>query len=215
MRRARNKNMTSFQMVRIAMCGAGILFTASAQQHELGLTMGGILSQQRGALPAKLDLGSGLALQANYGYRVLQGRSAALYVETHFLANGLRAIRSANLSATRDVATIFVAPGLRIKFLPGRAFSPYVAAGGGYALYEQSLTTLAGRPNSAPRFTNRGVFDFGGGVDTRLWRFIGLRAEIRDFYSGNPSFNAVLPTSGQHNVVASGGFVLRFGQHQR
>ena len=108
--------MSPFQVIRIAVCGAGLLSTASAQQHELGLTLGGILSQQRVAPLAKLDLGSGLALQANYGYRLLQRRSAALYLETHFLANGLRDIRSANSRATRDVATIFVTPGLRIKF---------------------------------------------------------------------------------------------------
>ena len=207
--------MNSFQVLRIAVCGAGLLCTASAQQHELGLTLGGILSQQRAAPLAKIDLGSGLALQANYGYRVLQRRSAALYLETHFLANGLRDIRSANSRATRDVATIFVTPGLRIKFLPNRPISPYVAAGGGYALYEQSLSTIGGLANSAPRFTHRGAFDFGGGVDARLWRFVSVRAEIRDFYTGNPSFNAALSNSGQHNVVAGGGFVLRFGRHEK
>ena len=207
--------MNPLQVIRVAACGAGSLSTANLQQHELGLTLGGILSQQRVAPPAKLDLDSGLALQANYGYRILQRRSGALYLETHFLANGLRDIRSGNSSATRDVATIFVTPGLRLKFLPGRAIAPYVAAGGGYALYEQSLVTIGGSPNSAPRFTHRGAFDFGGGVDARLWRFVGLRAEVRDFYTGNPSFNASLSIRGQHNVVAGGSFVLRFGQHEK
>jgi hypothetical protein len=31
------------------------------------------------------------------------------------------------------------------------------------------------------RFLNRGVFEFGGGIDFRLIRFVGLRAEVRDF----------------------------------
>ncbi len=36
-------------------------------------------------------------------------------------------------------------------------------------------------------------------------------SEIRDFYTGNPNLKARLAASGQHNVVAGGGFVLRFG----
>jgi len=42
-------------------------------------------------------------------------------------------------------------------------------------VYEQSLLTLGGAPNPASRLVHRGAFDFGGGVDTKLWRWIGLR----------------------------------------
>ncbi len=199
------------RLLRSAIFGAVLLSTAGAQQQELGLTLGGIVSQQRSTPQGKLDLGSGLALQANYGYRLLRSEKLALYVETHFLANGLRDIRSVNVNATRDVATLFVTPGLRIKFFPGKAISPFAAAGGGYALYEQSTATIDGRPNPASRFTHRGAFDFGGGIDAPLWRFVGLRAEVRDFYTGNPSFNQIVSGNGQHNVVAGGGLVLRFG----
>ncbi len=189
------------QMVRLAVFGAVLLSTAKAQRQELGLTLGGLLSQQRSANQGRLDLGSGLALQANYGYRLLRGERVAVYLETHFLANGLRDIRSVNTNVTRDVATIFVTPGLRVKFFPTRTISPFAAVGGGYALYEQSTATIRGGPNPAPRFTHRGAFDFGGGVDAPLWRFIGLRAEIRDFYTGNPSFNGSERESDRTPVV--------------
>ncbi|MDQ6666147.1 MAG: hypothetical protein M3Z23_17340 [Acidobacteriota bacterium] len=139
---------------------------------------------------------------------------AALYAETHFLANGLRDIGAGNSNASRDVATILVTLGLRLKFFPRRAISPYAAVGGGYALYEQSRMTIGGAPNPAPRFTHRGALDFSGGVDAPLWRFVGLRAEVRDFYTGNPSFNEPVISSGQHNVVAGGGIVLRFGRRE-
>src|SRR5215469_9458314 len=79
--------------------------------------------------------------------------------------------------------------------------SPYFAIGSGWADYEQSTTTLEGRPNAAPRTVNHGVFDYGGGVDFKFWRFVGLRAEIRDFYTGSPSYNAPALSGGQHNVV--------------
>jgi hypothetical protein len=65
-------------------------------------------------------------------------------------------------------------------------------------------------PNSASRSINRGAFDFGGGADFRFWRFVGLRAEIRDFYSGTPLYNTSAISGGQHNIVVGGGLVLRF-----
>lgn len=42
-----------------------------------------------------------------------------------------------------------------------KRLSPYVVAGGGYALYEQSYFRQDGASNPAPRFTHRGTFMFG------------------------------------------------------
>ncbi len=179
-------------------------------KHEIGLTLGGLLSSERNGGPTHLDLGSGIAFQANYGYRLWNSDKAALYGEVHLLANPLRDIRSSDPSLTRNVATLFVTPGIRLKFFPTKAIAPYLAVGGGLADYEQSTTTLAGAPNPAPRTVNHGVFDFGGGVDLKFWKFIGLRAEIRDFYAGGPAYNTLSIRGGQHNVVLGGGFVLKF-----
>ena len=85
--------------------------------------------------------------------------------------------------------------------------SPYIAAGGGYALYENSTTRLDGRPNEAPRTNSTGAFQFGGGVDVRLWRWLGLRFEARDFITGRPAYNVAVPGR-QHNIVIGGGFVI-------
>ena len=193
-----------------------ILFLVSqpafAQNHEIGLTLGGLFPQARGEVPNAVHLGGGTALQANYGYRFLGGQAAALYGEVHFLANAQRQITSANRAAGRDVATIYVTPGIRVKFASGRALSPYVVVGGGYAVYEQSLLTLGGAPNPASRLVHRGAVDFGGGADTKLWRWIGLRGEIRDFYSGTPAYNLLSLGGRQHNVVAGGGFVVKWGE---
>jgi hypothetical protein len=82
----------------------------------------------------------------------------------------------------------------------------------GYAVYEQGVLQIDGRPNPAPRDIHRGAFDFGAGVDTSLWRWIGLRGEVRDFYTGSPAYNLPGLGGGQHNVVAGGGFVLKWGE---
>ena len=181
-----------------------------APKHEIGLTLGGLLGAQRNGGTTRLDLGSGVALQANYGYRFLGNDTAALYGEVHFLASALREVSSTDRTLTRDAATIFLTPGLRVKFFPNRSVAPYLAVGAGWAVYEQSTTTLNGSPNPASRLVNHAALDYGGGVDVKFWRFVGLRGEIRDFYAGGPSYNTTAIRGGQHNVVAGGGLVLKF-----
>lgn len=178
-------------------------------QHELGLTLGRISGPTRTSPAGALNLDSGIALQANYGYGFWSNRRVSLSAEVHFLANGQREVRSVNPAATRDVATLYVTPGVRVKFAPVSRLSPWVSGGAGYALYEQSFFRIDGVANAAPRFTHRGAIVFGGGVDFPLWHWIGGRAEIHNFYSGNPSLNAVLRSGGQHNVVIGGGILLR------
>lgn len=77
------------------------------------------------------------------------------------------------------------------------------------ALYQQSAQLSNGR-NTSSKFLNRGAFDFGGGLDYRLFRFLGLRGEVRDFFSGSPNLNVALFSSTQHNIVPSGGIVVNF-----
>jgi hypothetical protein len=101
------------------------------------------------------------------------------------------------------VASLYALPGVRVKFRPAAAWSPFLAAGAGYALYEQSTRRIDGQPNPAPRFIHRGALDFGGGLDFKVWRFAGGRIEVRDFYSGNPGFNAPV-NGGQHSLVNFG-----------
>ena len=195
----------------LALSVSGLAFSEEVPpRQEVGLTLGGLFSNERSGGATRLDLGSGVALQANYGYRIFGNEKAAFYAEVHLLANPLRDVSSSSQTLTRNVASLFVTPGIRVKFFPMRGVAPYFAVGGGWADYEQSTTTLAGSPNPAPRTVNHGAFDYGGGVDIKFWRFVGLRGEIRDFYTGSPSYNAPTISGGQHNVVAGGGLVLKF-----
>lgn len=184
--------------------------TAGAQRHELGLTMGRIHGPSRG----NVEFDSGIALQADYGYRFLLRRQFAVSGIFHFAANGQREVRSANTAATRDVATAYFVPGVRVKFAPVGRLSPWITGGAGYALYEQSFFRIDGASNPAPRFTHRGALMFGGGADFPLWRWVGGRVEIRDFYTGSPSLNVPLQGPGQHNLVIGGGFALAFGARE-
>jgi opacity protein-like surface antigen len=195
------RRLTLFSLVLLLPAGA------LAERHELGLMLGGLAGRDLGSGPR---LSPGTALQANYGYRLAGGGVAALYGEVHLLANPQRTVDSGGPLATRDVATLYVTPGIRVKFAPGSPIAPYIAAGGGYALYEHSTLRGDGRPNDAPRTITRGALDFGGGVDVRLWRWLSLRGEVRDFFTGRPAYNLRLE-GGQHNVVAGGGIVIQWG----
>jgi hypothetical protein len=114
----------------------------------------------------------------NYGHRIVGAKVTALYGEVEFVAIPNRPVTAANATVPQNYASLYLAPGVRLKFFPNSRLSPWAAA--------------------------------GGGLDYRLFRFIGLRGEVRDFFSGNPNLNTALSSSTQHNVVASGGIILRF-----
>lgn len=183
-----------------------------AQKQDLTFSLGGIATQTRtfvSPTAGQVNISADKTFGANYGYRLLGSILVGLYGEIEFAAIPNRSVTSANAVVAQNYASLYVAPGFRVKFFPGARLSPWGAVGGGYASYEQSATLSNGQ-TTTNRFLNRGVFDFGGGLDYRLFRFIGLRAEVRDFYSGNPNLNVRPNSSGQHNVVSSGGIIFRF-----
>jgi hypothetical protein len=181
----------------------------ATHKNELAFGLGGIPALSRSDSPS-VDAGSGVAFQVNYGRRVLSGKKAALFGEVNFVASPLREISTSVVSATHDFASLYITPGIRVKFLPGSRLSPYVAVGGGYADYEQSNKRLDGGANQAPRELARGVFDFGAGFDVKVWRFLALRGEARDFYSGSPGYNLASVSGGQRNVIATGAIVFQW-----
>ncbi len=180
---------------------------AWAQKHELAFTLGSTANDLKTAVNVRTT--SGKALQVNYGYRLWGNSAVALSGEVHFLANPLRQVSGASF-LTRDFASLYITPGLRLKLNPNGRIQPYAAIGGGYALYEQSTSTVAGAANPAPRHLTRGAFQYGGGVDIRVLKWFAVRGEVRNFYTGSPALNLSSLRGGQHNVVASGGLVFRF-----
>jgi len=181
-----------------------------AQKQDVTLSLGGVFSQSRSFQgTGTAQSSSDFDLEANYGYRFVRANIAALYGEIEFVALPNRSVTSATAIVPKNYASLYVAPGLRLKFAPAARISPWVAIGGGYALYQQSAQFSNGL-NTTNKFLNRGLFDFGGGVDYTLFRFLGLRAEVRDLVSGNPNLNVALSSSTQHNLINSGGIIVRF-----
>jgi hypothetical protein len=185
---------------------------ALAQSNDITLSLGGTPSQSRGfrsPTAGTAQTSADISLGANYGHRFLDAEVAALYGEIEFVALPNRSLAATTAIVPQNYASLYVTPGVRLKVLPSARLSPWVAVGGGYALYEQSAKLSNGQ-NTTNKFLSRGVFDFGGGLDYKAFRLLGLRGEVRDFLSGNPNPNVALSSSTQHNVVASGGISVRF-----
>ena len=186
--------------------------TEQLQSQDLTFSLGGISGQTRtlrGSPAGTAQIAVDRTLGINYGHYLVGTRIAAVYGEIAFVAIPNRGVTSATAVVAQNYASLYVTPGVRLKLFPRRRFSPWGAIGGGYALYQES-NQLSNGQNTTNKFLNRGVFDYGGGVDYRLFRLIGLRGEVRDFLSGNPNLNAAPTSTNQHNVVASGGIVLHF-----
>jgi hypothetical protein len=179
--------------------------------QELTFSLGGTPGQTRSFLGSAgtAQVSADRSFGINYGHRFLEAKIAALYGEVEFVAIPNRALTAASATVPQNYASLYLTPGLRLKFFPGSRLSPWGAIGGGYGLYQQSAQLSNGQ-STTNKFLNRGVFEYGGGLDYRLFRFIGLRGEVRDFFSGNPDLNVALSSGSQHNVVASGGIILRF-----
>jgi len=90
----------------------------AAPKNELAFGLGGIPSTPRNTIRDRLDLGPSTALQVNYGRRFGSGKHVAVYGEINFLASPLRGVSSNLASATRDVASLYFTPGIRVKIFP-------------------------------------------------------------------------------------------------
>ncbi|HEV8485775.1 MAG TPA: hypothetical protein VGV87_19685 [Blastocatellia bacterium] len=186
---------------------------ASAQKHEGAFLAGGLKTGEHGFVlprPGFIRTGAGLTYQLNYSSRFFDGKAALLYFEFPLVVTPTRDLNASNVALPSSYSSLFFTPGIKLKLLPGLKWSPYAFAGVGVARLTASDTQTDGLPNIADRTKIRGAYDFGGGVDVKVFPHLSLRGEVRDFYSGTPSLNVTQLKSWQHNYMVSAGLVVRF-----
>jgi hypothetical protein len=149
----------------------------------------------------------------DYARRLSSGNTA-LRLEFPFAAAPSQKVESAQLNTITSLATLFVTPSLRGRLVSHAPASPWLSSGFGYGLHEGSRVLQNGVINREIH-RNVATAQVGGGIDVRtrlrLLFPIGLRGEVRDFYTlGKPSFGVPVQRSEQHNVVVSGGLVIHF-----
>jgi opacity protein-like surface antigen len=163
-----------------------LLALTFAQSQDLTLSLGRINSG---------ETSSGNFLAANYAHRLYKGLSGQI----DFLASPNQKFSKANPLGSRDVASLYVMPGLRVSFKPEARLSPFVQGGAGLAVFEQSALLQNGAPFPGNRSTNHFGGMFGGGVDLKVYRFAGLRFEAKDYVSQ------------RHNIALGVGLHFRWG----
>jgi opacity protein-like surface antigen len=188
-------------------CAVGVGPAAAQTRYDVGLLLGATRTTDEGAV---LVFDRATTYQATFAWRLWEGSRAAVSIEVPFLASPAFIVATPGASLPKEYASLYLTPGVRVTVHPSGPVSVFGSAGGGYARYSESKERANGSPNPDQRDTNTGAVQFGGGVDVRALRWLAFRGEVRDVYTGARNFSITTPHNGVHNVVISGGFVLRF-----
>jgi hypothetical protein len=187
--------------------GVGRVETAAQSRFDVGLLLGSTTAADEGTV---LQFDRGTTYQATLAWRVWRTDAAQLSIEVPFIASPAFTVVPPRASVPLEYASLYLTPGIRVTVLPRAQVSFFGAIGGGYARYSESRLKADRSPNPDQRDTNAGALQFGGGVDVRAFGWLGFRGELRDVYTGAPNFSLATPGPGVHNVIGSGGLVVRF-----
>ena len=152
-------------------------------------------------------------LEGTFGVRLFDAKLASLHLELPVVGIPsqpltLKVLSVVSTSPFDHLSSVYVTPAIKVKLLPGAAFSPWGSVGGGVAHFSSDFGSS----------TNKGALQFGGGVDIKTnIPLLGFRAEVRDFVTGDPHFGmvSIVPLTTEsglhrHNLLVGGGVVLRF-----
>jgi hypothetical protein len=199
-----------------------------AQRNELSLQFGGTLTQRRTILLSGRNLqipgveslteDNGYAGGIVYRVRFARLGPAALMAELPIFvvqATNTDLIPLIAQPVFGDTSGVsgFITPGAVLRFGPDSILSPYGFFGAGYArvVEAQLISTDPVRGD----FVDKGTWaiNYGGGADLRLARFLAIRGELRNFYTGSTSSAAFLPateTRQRNTLLLTGGLVFHF-----
>lgn len=166
-------------------------------------------------LSSTMKASTAFTFEASYARRLVGAGPVALFVELPMMGtpgHNVATVVSNPLIGTFNGSTsstlFFFTPSARVRFFSSAAISPWISAGGGWARLTQGSQNV-----------NGGAVQFGGGADFRTGvPHLGIRAELRDFWSGNSAaipvsvagLTSVVSPDHQHHLFAGGGVVLRF-----
>lgn len=187
--------------------GSGAVDAGAQTRFNVGLLLGSTRATDEGTV---LQFDRGTTYQATFAWRVWRNDPLNLSIEVPFIASPAFTVGARGPALPLEYASLYLTPGIRITFLPNAPVSFFGAFGGGYARYSESKLKADRSPNPNQRDTNTGAVQFGGGIDVRGFGWLGFRGELRDVRTGVRNFS--IPTPGQqvHNVIGSGGLVVRF-----
>jgi hypothetical protein len=180
---------------------------AGDTRFDVGLLLGSTRATDEGTV---LTFDRATTYQATFAWDVWRGSAAKVSVEVPFIASPAFTVLNPGASLPLEYASLYLTPAARLTLAPSAPVSVWGSIGGGYARYSESKLRQDRGPNPAQRDTNAGALEFGAGVDVRGFGWLGFRGEVRDIYTGARNFSLATPAPRVHNIVASGGLVVRF-----
>jgi hypothetical protein len=181
--------------------------SAFAQRNELAGLVGGLVP-----LGDEFHVSNGTTIEGAFAHRLGKIPLLALYAEVPVTGGVNLSASDPATALTTGYSSLYITPGLKIKIAPGLPISPYLAAGAGYARFHG---TQSGQEETDSKF----AWDWGAGLDWKVFPHISIRGELREFRSDSVDFfpcssgvgctAAVTPVPG-HNLVGMVGLVLRF-----
>ena len=212
--------MSGRQLCMGIMVAAMLAAAAVAQdgKNELGGAIGRTLISDQGIKGATffdpvIHSGGGVSFDVEYGRRLyvapvfsIAGEMIVMYNPDEDVNGGA----TGNAVVPPDYKQLFITPGARLNLFPTTAVSPWVSGGVGFGHFSQANTLVYGGTNPGKSTTSATV-EGGVGLDVRVWKSLTMRAEARDFYSGEPDF-PLAPTgkTRQHNFFVGLGAFWRF-----
>jgi hypothetical protein len=208
-------------VLAVTMCILGASAAAQDEVNQLTGMIGrtfisdqGLKNPSAPILNPFIRSGKGITFGINYSRRLWGTAVYSISGEVPAAFNLDEDLNSGYNYVPTDYKQIFVTPSVRVNLFPATAVSPWVSFGGGFGHFSEGKTLIYGGKNPGGSSTT-GVMQGGLGLDVnpfqhRFSRF-GFRGEVRDFWSGTPSFPlAVTGKTRQHNFFVSGGVIWHF-----
>jgi hypothetical protein len=180
---------------------------AEDKRFDVGLLLGSTRTTDEGNI---LTFDRGKTYQVTFAWGLWRGDLVELVIEIPFIASPAFTVLTPNPSLPLEYASLYLTPAARVVLWHRAPVSVFGSLGGGYARYSESKLRENKGPNPTQLDTNTGALAYGGGVDIRGFGWLGFRGEVRDIYTGPRRFSIPTPGPNVHNIVASGGLVIRF-----
>jgi hypothetical protein len=194
-------------LVALVLLLTGRSAVAEEPRFDVGLLLGSTRATDEGMV---LSFDRATTYQATFAWDVLRGDRAKLSIEIPFIASPAFTVLTPGNGLPLEYASLYLTPAVRVTFWPHAPVSAWGSVGGGYSRYSESKLREDRSPNPGQHDTNTGAIEYGGGVDVHGLGWLGFRGEVRDIYTGARSFSLPTPAPNVHNVIISGGLIVRF-----
>jgi hypothetical protein len=188
----------------------GFSLLAVGQGNDLAVVVGAKVTPGGASSPfGTATVNTALGFEGSVAIQLTPLPFASLQVELPVMFTPNTTVNSSNFFSPKSYSSVYITPGIRLKFKPTSSFNPWVAVGGGLVRFNPSSTSVAGGSTSATGAL-KGSIDAGAGLDFKApYIPFLIRVQAREYFSGSPNLN-IASLSLHNNLFAGIGLVVRF-----